>query len=75
MNINVSLWIKYGIIYPEIWKYIKLYLVAFPTLSLVERCLLNYLSLRIYYNIMYLQVLSLLKGVHTNSNAIINSNY
>ena len=55
-----SFWIKYGIIYPAIWKYIKLYLVAFPTSYLVERGLLNYLSLRIYYNIMYLQVLALL---------------
>ena len=27
----VSFWIKYGIIHPEIWKYIKLYLVAFRT--------------------------------------------
>ena len=31
-----------------------MYLVAFPTSYFVERGLLNYLSLRIYYNIMYL---------------------
>ena len=37
-----------------------MYLVAFPTSYLEERGLLNYLSLRIYYNIMYLQILALL---------------
>ena len=46
--------------------------MAFPTSYLVERVLLNYLSLRIYYNIMYLQVLALLLTKSRNRLKIIN---
>ena len=61
MNIkqNLSYWLCF--ILDKVWNYLsrnleiyKAVLVAFPTSYLVERCLLNYLSLRIYYNIMYL---------------------